>query len=165
MITEINFPPETQIFGKESGSFYRDSFNVRVTRNDLSAIEVYHAIFGFLPKPVQFALSIRDTVMQWFGFSASNTEKALPLANIKSGAKAGFLLIEAAHESEVVCSASERNMDMWLSVLKLSEREFAISTLVNMKTTSGKVYMFCIKPLHKLVAKYSIKHAFKEGRL
>lgn len=165
MITEINFPPQTQIFGKERGSFYRDCFNVRVTDKDLSAIEVYHAIFGFLPKPVQFALSIRNTVVQWFGFSASNTEMALALGDIKPGTKAGFLLIEAAHESEVVCSASERNMDMWLSVLKLSEQEFAVSTLVNMKTTPGKVYMYCIKPFHKLVAKYSIKHAFNEGRL
>jgi len=54
---------------------------------------------------------------------------------------------------------------MWLSVLKLSEQEFAISTLVNLKTTSGKVYMILIKPFHKLVAKHCIKQALRAGRI
>jgi len=45
-------------------------------------------------------------------------------------------------------------MDMWLSVLKVSEQEFSISTLVNLKTKTGKLYMAFIKPLNKLVAKY-----------
>ncbi len=165
MITEIAFPSDTEINGKESDSHYRDSFKVQVSVEGLDAKQVYHSIFGYLPKSVQLALKVRNSIVKLFGFAASDTEMSLPLEEIKTGRKAGFLTIESVTESEVICGAYESNMDMWLSVLKLSEQEFAVSTLVNLKTRSGRLYMAFIKPFHKLVAKYSIRQALKAGRI
>ncbi|WP_049722831.1 DUF2867 domain-containing protein [Gilvimarinus polysaccharolyticus] len=165
MISEMEFPLETKINGKEVNSYYRDSFKVRVNKTNLEAKNVYHSIFGFLPKPVRLALSLRNSIVKHFGFSASNTEMSLPLDDIQAGNKAGFLVIESVETTEVICGAYEPNMDMWLSVLKLSEQEFSVSTLVNLKTKTGKVYMAFIKPFHKLVAKYCIKQALKAGRI
>lgn len=165
MVSEMEFPPETQINGKELNEYYRDSFKVKVNKTDLEAKNVYHSIFGFLPKPVQLALAFRNSIVKHFGFSASNTEMSLPLEDIVAGNKAGFLTIDFVDSSEVICSAYEPNMDMWLSVLKLSDQEFSISTLVNLKTTTGKLYMAFIKPFHKLVAKYCIRQALKAGRI
>lgn len=54
---------------------------------------------------------------------------------------------------------------MWISVLKLSEQKFAVSTLVKLKTKTGKVYMTFIKPFHKLVAKYCIKQTLSASRI
>ena len=165
MIYEIAFPTETKINGKELSDFYRDSFKFSVNKTDLEARHVYHGIFGFLPKPIQYALALRNAVVKYFGFSHGNTEMALPLEDIQAGKQAGFLLIESVEPSEVICGAYEPNMDMWISVLKLSGHEFSVSTLVNMKTKKGKVYMAFIKPFHKLVVKYSIKQALKSGRI
>ncbi|WP_111979783.1 DUF2867 domain-containing protein [Algibacillus agarilyticus] len=165
MVSEMAFPSETKINGKESDSYFRDSFKVEVNKANLDAKQVYHSIFGFLPKPVQWALIFRNSIVKHFGLSVANTEMSLPLADIQAGKQAGFLIIESVDDSEVICGAYEPNMDMWLSVLKLSEHEFAISTLVNLKTKTGKVYMGFIKPFHKLVAKYSIKQALKAGRI
>jgi frataxin-like iron-binding protein CyaY len=165
LVYEIEFPAETAINGKESNAYFRDSFKLTTNKVNLDAKNVYHSIFGFLPTPVQWALKIRNTIVKCFGFSASNTKMSLPLEDIVAGKKAGFLTIEAVSETEVICSAYEPNMDMWLSVLKLSEKEFAVSTLVNLKTTSGKCYMTLVKPFHKFVAKYCIKQALKTGRI
>jgi hypothetical protein len=165
LVYEIKFPPEATINGKELDSYFRDSFKVTTNKADLDAKTVYHSIFGFLPALVQWALKLRNTIMKCFGFSASNTEMSLPLEDIMAGKKAGFLTIELVSETEVVCSSYEPNMDMWLSVLKLSEQEFAVSTLVNLKTTSGKCYMTLVKPFHKFVAKYCIRQALKKGRI
>lgn len=165
MISEIDFPTGTSVNGKESEHFFRDSFLVRVSREGLQAKQVYHGIFGYLPKSVRLALKLRNSVMKWSGFSASNTEMSLPLDDIKAGNKAGFLTIEQVSDKEVVCGAYEKNMDMWLSVMRLSDTEFAVSTLVNLKTRSGKLYMAAIKPFHKFVATYSIKQALKAGRI
>lgn len=165
MVSEMDFPIKTKINGKELDSYYRDSFKVQVSKLDLEAKNVYHSIFGFLPKPVQLALSFRNSIVKHFGFSASNTEMSLPLEDIVAGKKAGFLIIESVESTEVICGAYEPNMDMWLSVLKLSQQEFSISTLVNLKTKTGKVYMAIIKPFHKLVAKYCIKQAIRSGRI
>jgi len=165
MISEIEFPSTTTINGKESESYYRDSFQVSVRHNGLNAKDVYHRIFGYLPKSIQLALKIRNAVVKMFGFSASSTEMSLSLNEIDEGRKAGFLNIELVTDAEVVCGAYEHNMDMWLSVLKTSDHEFAVSTLVNLKTKSGKIYMAMIKPFHKVVAKYCINQAIKAGRL
>lgn len=165
MIYEITFPDATQINGKEKHSYYRDSFKFKTRCCGLEAKQVYHSIFGFLPAPIQWAMKLRNAIVKYFGFSASETEMSLPLADIAEGKKAGFLIIESVSETEIVCAAYESNMDMWLSVLKLSEQEFALSTLVNLKTTSGRLYMLFIQPFHKQVAKYSIRQALKSGRI
>ncbi len=165
MISEIEFPAVTKIHGKEQGSYYRDSFKFKINQSDLKAKHVYHGIFGFLPKPVQLALSLRNNLVKYFGFSASNTQMSLPLADIEAGKKAGFLTIESVVDSEIICGAYEANMDMWLSVLMLSKQEFAVSTLVNLKTRTGKIYMAIVKPFHKVIAKYCIKQALKSGRI
>ncbi|MDQ2078398.1 DUF2867 domain-containing protein [Marinimicrobium sp. ABcell2] len=166
MITEIGFPGGTEINGRERGSFYRDSYSVTVGKKGLGARQVYHGIFGYLSMPVQVALRVRNSVAKLVGFAATNTTmSALSMEEVQPGKRAGFLTIEAASDSEVVCGAYEKNMDMWISVLKLSEQDFAISTLVNLKTRSGKIYMAIIKPFHKVVAKYSIRQSLKAGRI
>lgn len=165
MISEMDFPVNTRINGKERNAFYRDSFKVAVSKSNLEAKHVYHGIFGFLPKPVQLAFRFRNAIVKYLGFSTSETKMSVPLESIAEGNKAGFLTIEFVEQGEVVCGAYENNMDMWISVLKLSEQEFSISTLVNLKTRSSKMYMAVIKPFHKIVAKYCIKQALTAGRI
>jgi|TARA_B100000745_G_scaffold75347_1_gene45570 hypothetical protein len=164
-ISEIQFPQKTTIQNKASAPYYRDAFKVVVTKHGLEAKQVYHGIFGFIPKPVQWALKLRNALVKWIGFAASDTEMALPLEEIATGKKAGFLVIEGVTEEELVCGAYEKNMDIWLSVLRLSEQEFAISTLVNLKTRSARWYMALIKPFHQRIAKYTIRQALKAGRI
>lgn len=163
--TEIRFPEKTRLIGKETGSFYRDAFVVRTTKPDLDSKQVYHAIFGYLPKPVQGLLKIRNSIVKWLGFKASDTGMSLPLKEMSEGRQAGFLTIEMVSDAEVICAAYEKHMDMWLSVMRLSEHEYALSTLVNLKTTSGRIYMTVIKPFHKMVVTYSIRQALKAGRI
>jgi hypothetical protein len=67
--------------------------------------------------------------------------------------------------SELIVVAYEKNMDIWVSVLKVADRRFVISTLINFKTQRGRLYMRCIKPLHQMVTKFCIKQAVKAGRL
>ncbi len=165
MVREIEFPINTHINGYESESFYRDAFTVKVTQNHLEAKHVYHCIFGYLPKPVRTALAIRNSIVKLFGFSASNTEMSLPLDAIQVEKKAGFLNYEIVEPNEVVCGAYDKHMDMWLAVIKNSDHEFVIATLVNLKTKTGSIYMTLIKPFHKLIAKYCIRKAVKSGRL
>ena len=165
MVFEICFPAQTQLNGKESGSFYRDAFVVTVNQSDLPAKYVYHSIFAYLPDSVQRLMKIRNAIVKYLGFSASNSTMALAYEDICVGNKAGFLTIENLSDTELVCAAYEKNMDMWISVLKVKDDQFVISTLVNLKTKTGKVYMACIVPFHKLIAKHCIKQALKAGRL
>ncbi|WP_255555603.1 DUF2867 domain-containing protein [Enterovibrio paralichthyis] len=164
-VQEIDFPAGTSINGKEINPHFKDAFEVVVSKPNLDAKYVYHAIFGFIPTPVRWALNLRNSIVKWFGFSAANVEMSLPLEEIESGKQAGFLTIELVTQNEVVCGAYEANMDMWLSVFRQSDNTFCVSTLVNLKTRSGVIYMALIKPFHKIVAKYCIRQAIKAGRI
>ncbi|WP_198419138.1 DUF2867 domain-containing protein [Motilimonas pumila] len=85
--------------------------------------------------------------------------------NQNTGNGAGCLTIESAKVDNVACAIYERNVDMQLSVLKLSEQVFAISTLINLITRAGKAYITLIKPFHKQVSKYCICCTPKAGRV
>jgi hypothetical protein len=165
LIIEIEFPKDTQLSGKETKSYYRDAFKFKTSKVNLEPKNVFHGIFGHFSKIIRWLFKFRNSIMKWFGFSASNSEMNFALADMKVGAKVGFLQIESITSSEIVCGAYEKNMDMWVSVLKLPNNEFGISTLVNLKTKSGKVYMAFIKPFHKIMAKYAINEALRSGRI
>lgn len=163
-IKSIPVPEDCHIGDKPISLFYSDSFAFTVT-GELTAKQVYHAIFGYLPKPVQWAMKVRNAVVGVFGFSAGDSKMSLPIEEIQPGKQAGFLVFEKVADEEVVAAAYESNMDMWLSVMKQDDHTVAMSTLVNLKTKRGCLYMAMIKPFHKLVAKYSIASAISKGRI
>lgn len=165
MICEVPFPEQTYVNGKEGPAFFRDCFQVEVNKAGLDAKQVYQRIFGFIPKPVQWALKARNLVMEKFGFRAGDIQLQLSVEEMAVGRQAGFLTLAHVAETEVVSASSEANMDIWISVLRTSDSTFAISTLVNLKTPASKLYMLCIKPFHKLIAVYTIKQALKAGRI
>ena len=165
MVVEINFPKNILLNGKESVSFFKDSFQVDVNKKNTNVVYVYHSIFAYLPASVQTLLKVRNSIVRYLGFSVGNTEMSLSIEDIKEGKIAGFLTIEHVSEVELVCASYEKNMDMWLSVSKISNDKYAISTLVNLKSKKGKIYMVVIKPFHKMIAKYCINQALKSGRI
>lgn len=165
-VTQIEFPTFSTVAGKETEHYYRDTFAFDTCQSsDLNATKVYHAIFGYLPKTVVYAMKVRNSIVKWLGFSTAGTEIALPIEEIKQGNKAGFLTIETVTPNEVVTFASEKNMDIWLSVLEVTPGQYAISSLVNLKTRMGRAYMVIIKPFHKIIARYCIVQALKTQRI
>jgi len=165
LIQEIEFPRGTSLYGKESEFYYRDSYKLNSKKLNYDAKHIYYGIFGVLPKPAQWMMAFRNAIMKWFGFSVGNFDTNLLLENIEEGKKAGFLTIESVTNREVVSGSYEKHMDIWISVLKLSDSEFAVSTLVNMKTNASRVYLKIIKPFHKVLAKYAIRHAINNKRI
>jgi len=165
VVSEISVPESSRLNMRIGVDHYRDAFSFTVNQENLSAVQVYQAIFGYLPKPVQLLLKVRNVLVKPFGFAASDTKMALELNDIRVGAKAGFLSVEAAEEHELICAAYDKNMDMWLSVMRVGERDFVLSTLVNLKTPLGRAYMAVIKPFHKRVAVYSVRKALASGRI
>ncbi|OLQ93006.1 hypothetical protein BIY22_00500 [Vibrio panuliri] len=165
MVKQVPFPQSCSLNGRQSEHYYRDTFVCQVTLKELNAIKVYHSIFAYLPVPIQITLKIRNSVVKHIGFSSAGTELALELEDIEEGKQAGFLVYEKVTSEEIIASASEENMDMWIAVQRTAPNEYAISTLVNLKTKMGRAYMALIKPFHKIVARYCIQHALKTGRI
>lgn len=164
-VQQQSFPKHSTLQGKEIKPYYRDAFVFKTSKKDSNAIKTYHGIFAHLPKWVFLALRLRDKLVACFGFASSSQNSNLAVEEIELGKAAGFLTFSTVSEGEVIASSEDKNMDLSLSVLKLSKDEFAVLSLVNLKTSSGQIYMKVITPFHKLIAQHCIKQALKQGRI
>lgn len=165
MVSEVNFPPQTVLHGKEDESYYRDSFLVNTSRRNLAAKYVYHSIFAYLPNFIYRLYKFRNNIAKRFNFSDVSFPVYFRYNDIYQGRKIGLLTFDKISEGELVVVAYEKNMDVWVSVLKVTDTRFIISTLVNFKNKKGRLYMRCLQPFHQLLTKFCIKQALKGGRL
>jgi hypothetical protein len=165
MVLEVNFPPQTQLNGKEEESYYRDAFLVNSKRGNLAAKYVYHSVFAHFPNFIVSLYKLRNRFAKRLRFSERSYPTYFSYNDIYQGRKIGPVTFDQISVSELIVVAYEKNMDIWVSVLKVADRRFVISTLINFKTQRGRLYMRCIKPLHQMVTKFCIKQAVKAGRL
>jgi hypothetical protein len=165
MVSEIAFPQQSGLNGRQGKAFYRDAFSCNTHSINLQPREVYHGIYGFLPRSVKASLALRNIMVKPFGIAKNDLQMNLAIEDMKAGQKAGFMTVETANDKEIICTSTELHMDLWISVLKLAPQQFAVSSLINLNTTTAKVYMASIKPFHKLTNRYCIARAVKSGRL
>jgi hypothetical protein len=145
--------------------YYCDAFDF-TSKKGMDVIEVHFAIFGFLPQWVIKLMKVRNFAARKIGFPYQEKIVMAPLSkNYVVGEKAGFLTVESVGVNEVVLSAYDKHMDIWISVMNTSDQKFRVSTLVNIKSKKGKTYMLVIKPFHKLVARKSIEDAIRKSRI
>ena len=164
-IIEVPFNDECYIGRYVSDEHFKDMFIFSSQKLSLTAKEVYHGIFAYLPSSVVWLLKVRNQLVRYIGFSATNSKMSASLNDIQTGMQAGFLTFKLVSDKEVICSSSEKNMDLWLSVSRLSDTQFSVATVVNLKTWQGRWYMAVIKPFHKLIAPYCIKRALSANRI
>lgn len=158
-------PENCSLHGMAKGRGYEDAFAFRLEDDTQDARNVYLAIFGQLPKPVRFMISLRNKLVGLFGFETSPEGMNITDDKIKEGAKAGAMTILKATSEEVIVGSEERHMAVWLSLQKHPDNLYTLSTRVNLHTGIGRAYMQVIKPFHCKIAVYSIESAFKAGRL
>ena len=165
MVSEVNFPSQTLLNGMENESYYRDSFLVNTSRRNLAAKYVYHSVFGYFPNFIYRLYKFRNNIANRFNFTEISFPVYFNYNDIYQGRKIGPLIFDKISESELVVVAYEKNMDVWVSVLKITDTRYVISTLTNFKNKKGRLYMRCIQPLHQILTKFCIKQALKGGRL
>ncbi|MFT6248648.1 MAG: hypothetical protein ACJAZQ_001857 [Cognaticolwellia sp.] len=165
MVHETDFPQSSALYDKKFEYSFRDAYLVPIREKNIGAIHVYYEVFSSLPKPVSSLMNLRNSIAVFFGFEAGSALMCGELENIVAGHKAGFLTFESVSTTEVIATAVEDNMQIWISVLEISAKEYVISTLVHLKTKSSRWYMKIIQPFHKWVAKYTINQKIKQNRL
>lgn len=165
MVSEVNFPPQTLLNGKEEHSYYRDSFLVNVSRRNLAAKYVYHSVFAYLPNFIYRFYKFRNSIAKILNLSEVNYPVYFQYNDIYQSRKIGLLTFDKISEAELVVVSYGKNMDIWVSVLKVTDTRFIISTLVNFNNNKGRLYMKCIRPLHQVLTKFCIRQALNSGRL
>jgi len=165
MVSKVEFPPHTILNGMEHESHCRDSFLVNTSRRNLAAKYVYHSVFAYLPTFIYRLYKFRNNIANRFNYSQINFPVYFKYNDIYQGRKIGPLTFDKITETELIVVAHEKNIDVWVSVLRITDTRFVISTLINYKNQKGRFKMKLLQPLHQMLTKICIKQALKAGRL
>jgi len=165
LVSEVNFPHESLLHGKEGDTYYRDAFLVNTSRRKLPAKSVFHSVFAYPPNFILRFFKFKNTLSLFFKLSTVEFPQYFTYNTIYQGRKIGDFTFDKITDGELVVVAEGKNMEIWMSVLRITDTRFVMSTLVNFKTEKGRFYMHCLRPFHQFLTKYAIKQALKSKRL
>lgn len=157
-------PTDDALATKHQAPYFRDALKTSVSKHQLSPSQLQYAIFNYLPNWVQGLMSLRNKIVKWFGFEVGVNNMNPVSDELNIGDKAGFLTIIEKTEDEIISHADDKHMTFYLSVKKQGN-DVIVSSLVNQKTTIGRIYVNAILPFHYFIARIVINNAIKANRI
>ncbi len=152
-------PSKTPLVTSSLGNIdFQDAFTTTNTRDSLEIIT--KKIFGTAPRWVSVLMKIRNGIVRLFGIRSEG--RPTISKEFKKGGHVYFFNIYEIEENEVLLGADDRHLDFRVSVLKeeKSENNVKVTTIVNYKNRLGRIYMWFVKPFHRMVVKRMVKQAF-----
>ncbi|TMP28235.1 DUF2867 domain-containing protein [Pseudoalteromonas rubra] len=149
---------------KACAHHFRDALQVTLDTPSLTPSQLQYRIFNTMPGWVSQLMRLRNKLVAAFGFSVGQSTMVPASDELDVGDQAGFLNVCEKYPEEIISSAEDRHMTFYLSVKK-QQNTVIVSTLVNPKTLTGRIYLTAILPFHHIIARSVIHNAKKAGRL
>ncbi|KAA8678429.1 DUF2867 domain-containing protein [Vibrio gigantis] len=129
-----------------------------------TALDVYLEIAKQTPAWVSFLMAMRNRIVSMFGLKhlgrLQDAMSAENVANISVGERVGIFTLHSNSDTEIVLEDSDKHLDVRVSFLLDVVGDKTIvhaTTVVHVHNTFGKVYMFFVAPVHKLIVPSSLK--------
>ena len=158
-VEHIPVPRNSMIHHELHGASFYDCHRISIGISDVPALALYLKTVGQTPAWVDRLMRLRNTVVQWVGLknlgTLSRIDTNRPLDSYVVGDRIGIFTLLAVSDQEVILGDSDKHLDVKVSVLKQSEgdkRHMAMSTVVHVHNTLGRIYMFFVGPAHKIIA-------------
>lgn len=160
-IQECSFPKESLLMSEAASAGFADSFVLAPAEKDLYLLEIYRLMVNNTPLWINTLLTLRNKIVKILGLTdvgkLGGIEK-MPQENDKDivGTKLDIFTIEYLSKNEMILMQNDKHLDIKLSILKCEDNNQAsiiVSTIVNFHNSFGKMYMFIIKPFHKMIVK------------
>ena len=169
--TQCNMPASCA-FSRDLGKYYYwDSFEVRLSRPELSMQEIYLGIFAHLPRLLKWLLIIRTKIVSVFGIGGP-TAAQLNSIEIKKkyevGERIARFTLFSQNDNEIITGGDDKHLDFRVSVLKISEggtNKVVLTTVVDVHNLFGKVYLFLILPFHRFGVRTIMSNAVAANRV
>jgi len=135
-----------------------------VIYNNQTAIEMFLEIANQTPHWIAFLMSMRNRVVSKLGLKDLGGLQDVPTGKLGSeyvvGERVGIFTLLSSTENEVVLEDRDKHLEVRVSLLVEPEGETAIvyaNTVVHVNNVFGKIYMFFVTPLHKIIVPSSLK--------
>jgi hypothetical protein len=171
MVTRRRTAPASAFLHDLEASYYWDSFEAPLRRNDLAMHELYLALFAHHPRWARWLLILRGWIVAPFRLKAS-TAADFDDIEVKSsygvGEKIARFTLFGQNETEIVAGDDDKHLDFRVSVQKLIGRgadRLTLSTAVMPHNFVGRSYLRLILPFHRFGVRMILANAVRAGRV
>jgi Protein of unknown function (DUF2867) len=150
---------------------FRDACCVPLDRSDISAVEIFFAIFARRPGWMSLMLIARNKAAALAGLEVPTTSEILNMEKRDRyvvGEKIGPWPIYFLGSDELVAGRDNKHMDFRLSIMKVHDGirpSVVVSTLCMVHNTFGQYYLSSIIPFHKFGLRRLMVNALASQRL
>lgn len=157
-------PEQALIRSYSQNAYFMDSFQCSIANNNQSALAVFLAIARNTPSWVNYLMSLRNRIVSLFGLKnlghIGDIDFNKPENAYQVGDRIGIFTLFANSRREVILEDRDKHLQVKVSFyLEPNGDQITVhaTTVVHVNNRLGKVYMFFVGPIHKMVVPSSLK--------
>ena len=158
-VSTIDVPLQSRLRNEVAGAYFHDCYEVSVNTEGQSAMALYLTVVSRTPAWVNTLMALRNRAVSVVGLKnlghLGALDRAKQASDYRVGDRVGIFSLLSVTEDEVVLGDSDKHLNVKVSVCKVAHdahTSVAVSTVVNVHNTLGKVYMLFVAPVHRLIA-------------
>ena len=152
IVTTVNVPLQSIVQARLHDADFYDAYEVLNSQPERCALQLWIDALQKSPAWIEKALILRNAIVSKFGLKTS-ARSPLKLANeYKVGERVGIFTVLSISDAEVVMGDPDKHLDFLISICKTTNNKVVISTVVHIHNWMGHVYMFFVKPMHRIIA-------------
>ncbi|WP_440055446.1 DUF2867 domain-containing protein [Pseudoalteromonas sp. T1lg65] len=160
----MKVPSQSLLSCKIDTAYFYDSYAKNIDNNGQSAMAIYMQIAKGTPAWVNALMKLRNQIASKLGLKHLGTmgdfdSSKAPEAYLP-GDKIGIFHVVSNQPNEVVLEDRDKHLDVRLSFLiEPCDEQLTLhaTTVVHVKNTLGKIYMFFVAPVHRIIVPRSLK--------
>jgi hypothetical protein len=158
-------PTESEVSKTLSGSYFFDCYSFYTKQNTRKSLKLWLDHASNTPAWVNYLMACRNKIVSNLGLKhlghLGDFDLKKPLNEYKVGDSIGIFTLLFLSDNEIILGDSDKHLDVKVSVYKenIESDLISITTVVHVHNFLGKLYMFFIKPIHKIIVPSSIINA------
>lgn len=159
-------PADSEICRHLPGAHFHDCYQLVQPVAAASSSAMQFALQTFLQMPPWAALlmRLRNRVVALVGLknlgAFNDIDRLKPAAAYRVGDRVGIFSVRYLSDSEVILGDADRHLDVLVSIHQRSgehDNVVSVATVVHIHNGLGRLYMFVVAPLHRLIAPASLR--------
>jgi hypothetical protein len=157
-------PKDAKILNYMHNTYFTDTHSVVIDKTTESALTIYLTLMRNTPTWVTVLMSLRNGIVAKLGLknlgALSDVEVNRKESEYQIGDKIGIFILHTKSHQEVIVEDRDKHLDVKLSFYLETKEDHSIvhaTSAVHVKNTFGKLYMFFVEPIHKIIVPSSLK--------
>ena len=171
MAHSIAVPTGTRISMQLAGADFYDAYAVPVQDAGKTALELYLDVVAVTPGWVNFLMAMRNRIVALFGLKnlgrMGSVKTAKDANSYKVGDRVGIFSIFSLSQQEIILGDADKHLTAQVSIYKISvdgQCKVVVTTVVHTNNLLGRVYLFFVVPVHRIIVPAMLTRSFNARR-